>query len=99
MFGKQLFELFLGAGVGKVSDEQSARLCNIFLFFIFLQSPGEVPVDLSVPFVSLGFLRVVHAENLNVPPAWNPTFTGLLEKTLAVHLLISTPSILLKKVQ
>lgn len=88
MFGEQLFELFFGAGVWKVSDEQSAWFCNIFLFFIFLQIPGEVPINLFVPVVSPGFTsRVVHAEDLNVPPTWNTMFRGLWDKSLAIYLL------------
>lgn len=85
MFGEELLELFFSAGVWKVSDEQSAWFCNIFFFFIFLQIPGEVPVNIFVPFVSPGFTsRVVHAEDLNVPPAWNNMFTGLQDKSPAI---------------
>lgn len=70
MFSKQLFDLFLTAGVRKVPDEDSTGLCNIFLFLILLKLPGEVPVNFFVLPVSLAFTpRGIHTEDLNVTPA------------------------------
>lgn len=91
MFGEDLFELFFSAGIWKVSDEQSAWICNILLFFIFFQIPSEVPANLFVPFVFPGFTsRVVHAKDLNVPPTWNTMFTGLCKKSWVITYVYSS---------
>lgn len=69
VFSEQLVDLFLRAGVGKVSDEEAARLCHVFLFLVVLQRPGETSVDFFVLSVPSPFARGgVHTEHLDVTP-------------------------------
>lgn len=77
MLFEQLLDLFLGAGVRQISDEESTRLWNIFLLLVLLQLPGEVSVNFFGLSVSLTLTaRGIHTEDLNITPTWKNTGRG-----------------------